>query len=182
TARHLPRPFTVLATQNPIEYEGTYPLPEAQLDRFLLRTGNGYPTQEEEVEVLRRRVERGADELTLTPQASGEDLLRMRQAIESVEIDPDVARYIVEVVAATRASGRVQVGASPRGSLALLKLCRSRAALEGRTYVVPEDVKALAAPALAHRLSLRPELWVQRISGETVVAECLEAVPVPRAR
>lgn len=182
TARHLPRPFTVLATQNPIEYEGTYPLPEAQLDRFLLRTGIGYPTQEEEVEVLRRRVERGADELTLTPQASGEDLLRMRQAIESVEIDPDVARYIVEVVAATRASGRVQVGASPRGSLALLKLCRSRAALEGRTYVVPEDVKALAGPALAHRLSLRPELWVQRISGETVVAECLEAVPVPRAR
>ncbi len=182
TARPLPQPFTVLATQNPIEYEGTYPLPEAQLDRFLLRTGIGYPTQEEEVEVLNRRVARGADDLTLRPQASGEDLLRMRQAIESVEIDPDVARYIVQVVAATRASGRVQVGASPRGSLALLKLSRSRAALEGRTYVVPEDVKALAVPALAHRLSLRPELWVQRISGETVVAECLDQVPVPRAR
>ena len=182
TARPLPEPFTVLATQNPIEYEGTYPLPEAQLDRFLLRTGIGYPTQDEEVEVLRRRVDRGADDLKLTPQASGEDLLRMREAIESVEIDPDVARYIVQLVAATRASGRVQVGASPRGSLALLKLSRSRAALQGRTYVVPEDVKAVAVAALAHRLSLRPELWVQRISGETVVAECLEGVPVPRAR
>ena len=159
-------PFIVLATQNPIEYEGTYPLPEAQLDRFLLRTGIGYPTQDQEVEVLRRRVERGADDLTLTPRASGEDILRMRQAIESVEIDPDVARYIVQLVAATRASGRVQVGASPRGSLALLKLSRCRAALQGRTYVVPEDVKSLAVAALAHRLSLRPELWVQNISGE----------------
>ena len=182
TARPLPEPFSVLATQNPIEYEGTYPLPEAQLDRFLLRTGIGYPTQDQEVEVLRRRVERGADDLTLTPQASGEDILRMRQAIESVEIDPDVARYIVQVVAATRASGRVQVGASPRGSLALLKLSRCRAALQGRTYVVPEDVKSLAVAALAHRLSLRPELWVQNISGESVVADCLEQVPVPRAR
>ncbi len=182
TARPLPEPFTVLATQNPIEYEGTYPLPEAQLDRFLLRTGIGYPTQDQEVEVLRRRVERGADDLKLTAQASGEDLLRMRQAIESVEIDPDVARYIVQLVAATRASGRVQVGSSPRGSLALLKLSRCRAALAGRTYVVPEDVKTLAVPALAHRLSLRPELWVQRISGESVVGDCLEQVPVPRAR
>jgi MoxR-like ATPase len=182
TARPLPEPFSVLATQNPIEYEGTYPLPEAQLDRFLLRTGIGYPTQDQEVEVLRRRVERGADDLTLTPQASGEDILRMRQAIESVEIDPDVARYIVQLVAATRASGRVQVGASPRGSLALLKLSRCRAALQGRTYVVPEDVKSLAVAALAHRLSLRPELWVQNISGESVVADCLEQVPVPRAR
>ena len=182
TTRPLPEPFIVLATQNPIEYEGTYPLPEAQLDRFLLRTGIGYPTQDQEVEVLRRRVERGADDLTLTPQASGEDILRMRQAIESVEIDPDVARYIVQLVAATRASGRVQVGASPRGSLALLKLSRCRAALQGRTYVVPEDVKSLAVAALAHRLSLRPELWVQNISGESVVADCLEQVPVPRAR
>ncbi len=182
TARPLPEPFSVLATQNPIEYEGTYPLPEAQLDRFLLRTGIGYPTQDQEVEVLRRRVERGADDLALTPQASGEDILRMRQAIESVEIDPDVARYIVQLVAATRASGRVQVGASPRGSLALLKLSRCRAALQGRTYVVPEDVKSLAVAALAHRLSLRPELWVQNISGESVVADCLEQVPVPRAR
>ena len=137
TARPLPEPFSVLATQNPIEHEGTYPLPEAQLDRFLLRTGMGYPTQDQEVEVLRRRVERGADDLTLTPQASGEDILRMRQAIESVEIDPDVARYIVQLVAATRASGRVQVGASPRGSLALLKLSRCRAALQGRTSSSP---------------------------------------------
>ncbi|MGH7922095.1 MAG: AAA family ATPase, partial [Candidatus Dormibacteraceae bacterium] len=178
----LPNPFHVFATQNPIEQEGTYPLPEAQLDRFLLRLGVGYPTEDQELEVLRRRLERGVDDLELLPQASGEDLLAMRRAVETVEVDPDVGRYIVQLVAATRASGRVQVGASPRGSLALLKLSRCRAALEGRTYVVPEDVKALAVPALAHRLSLRPELWVQRISGETVVRECLEQVPVPRAR
>jgi MoxR-like ATPase len=181
TARRLPAPFVVLATQNPIEYEGTYPLPEAQLDRFLLRLGIGYPDEDQELEVLQRRLRRGVDELELRPQASAEDLARMRRALEDVQVDPDVGRYIVQVVAATRASPRLQVGASPRGSLALLKLARGRAALAGRDFVVPEDVKALAGPALAHRLSLRPELWVQRISGETVVEECLAQVPVPRA-
>jgi len=174
-------PFTVLATQNPIEYEGTYPLPEAQLDRFLLRLGVGYPTREQEWEVLERRLAHRSDEVTLEPQAGAEDLLAMRQAIERVHVDPSVGRYIVDVVTATRGSTRVQVGASPRGSLAVLKLTRSRAALQRRDFVVPEDVKAVAVPALAHRITLRPELWVQRVRGEEVVQECLDSVPTPRA-
>ena len=180
-ARPLPGPFVVLATQNPIEYEGTYPLPEAQLDRFLIRLGIGYPSEDQEVEVLQRRLERGVDDLPLRPQASAADVAQMRRALETVQVDPDLSRYIVQVVAATRESPRLQVGASPRGSLALLKLARARAVLAGRDFVLPDDVKALAGPALAHRLSLKPELWVQRISGETVVEECLAQVPVPRA-
>ena len=174
-------PFTVLATQNPIEYEGTYPLPEAQLDRFLLRLGVGYPTREQEWEVLERRLAHRSDEVTLEPRASAEDLLAMRQAIERVHVDQSVGRYIVDVVTATRESTRVQVGASPRGSLAVLKLTRSRAALQRRDFVVPEDVKAVAVPALAHRITLRPELWVQRVRGEEVVQECLDSVSTPRA-
>jgi MoxR-like ATPase len=177
----LPPPFTVLATQNPIEYEGTYPLPEAQLDRFLLRLAIGYPTREQEWEVLERRLAHRTDEIALESQASAADLLAMRQAIERVHVDAGVGRYIVDVVTATRASARVQVGASPRGSLAVLKLARSRAALQRRDFVVPEDVKAVAVAALGHRLTLRPELWVQRVRGEEVVRECLDAVPTPRA-
>ncbi len=174
-------PFVVLATQNPIEYEGTYPLPEAQLDRFLLRLGVGYPSREEEWEVLQRRIAQRSDDVVLEPCAGAADLLAMRQAIERVHVDPAVGRYLVDVVAATRRSPRVQVGASPRGSLALLKLARSRAALLGRDFVVPEDVKAVAVAALAHRLTLRPELWVQRVRGDDVVQECLDSVPTPRA-
>jgi len=181
TAHALRPPFTVLATQNPIEYEGTYPLPEAQLDRFLLRLGVGYPTREQEWEVLERRLAHRSDEVSLEPRASAEDLLAMRQAIERVHVDPSVGRYIVDVVTATRESTRVQVGASPRGSLAVLKLTRSRAALQRRDFVVPEDVKAVAVPALAHRITLRPELWVQRVRGEEVVQECLDSVATPRA-
>jgi MoxR-like ATPase len=175
-------PFVVLATQNPIEYEGTYPLPEAQLDRFLLRMGVGYPEREEEWDVLRRRMATRSDELRLDCQVRADQLLAMRRAIENVHVDQAVGLYIVDLVAATRQSSRVQVGASPRGSLALLKLARSRAALRGRDFVVPEDVKAMAVPALAHRLTLRPELWVQRMRGEDVVAECLDRVPTPEAR
>jgi MoxR-like ATPase len=175
-------PFVVLATQNPIEYEGTYPLPEAQLDRFLLRMGVGYPTRDEEWDVLQRRMASGSDDLRLEWRAGAAELLAMRRAIEGVHVDPGVGLYIVDMVAATRKSPRVQVGASPRGSLALLKLARSRAALRGRDFVVPEDVKAVAVPALAHRLTLRPELWVQRMRGEDVVAECLDSVPTPEAR
>jgi MoxR-like ATPase len=171
----------VLATQNPIEYEGTYPLPEAQLDRFLTRLGVGYPSREEEWEVLERRIAQRSDDVVLEPRAGAADLLAMRQAIERVHVDPAVGRYLVDVVAATRRSPRVQVGASPRGSLALLKLARSRAALLCRDFVVPEDVKAVAVAALAHRLTLRPELWVQRVRGEDVVRECLDSVPTPRA-
>ncbi|MBO0687733.1 MAG: MoxR family ATPase [Candidatus Dormibacteraeota bacterium] len=178
----LPEPFIVLATQNPLEYEGTYPLPEAQLDRFLLRMAVGYPTPEQEWEVLERRLAQRQDEVTLQARAGAADLARMREAIEGVHVEPSVGRYIIDVVGATRESARVQVGASPRGSLALLKLSRCRAALRGRDFVVPEDVKSVAEPALAHRLTLRPELWVQRIRGEDVVAECLETVPTPPTR
>jgi MoxR-like ATPase len=174
-------PFNVLATQNPIEYEGTYPLPEAQLDRFLLRIGIGYPGREEEWEVLERRLAHRSDEVALEPRATAQELLAMREAIERIHVDPSIGRYIVDVVAATRSSPRVQVGASPRGSLAVLKLARSRAALLRRDFVVPEDVKSVAVPALAHRLTLRPELWVQRVRGEDVVEECLDSVPTPRA-
>jgi len=179
--RPLARPFLVLATQNPIEYEGTYPLPEAQLDRFLLRIGVGYPGREEEWDVLERRLERAADEIELDPVVGRDDLLEMQQAVEQVHVDRSIGLYIVDLVAATRQASGVQVGASPRGSLALLKLSRCRAALDGRDYVTPDDVKSVAVPALAHRLSLRPELWVQRLRPDDIVLELLDRVPTPKA-
>lgn len=177
--RPLPRPFLVLATQNPIEYEGTYPLPEAQLDRFLVRVEVGYPGPEDEWTILRHRLERASDEVLLNAQVDAPTLLAMQAALERVHVSEAVARYIVSLVGATRRSPRVQVGASPRGALALLKLSRARAALQGRDYVLPDDVKAVAVPALAHRVSLRPELWVQRLRGADIVQECLESVPAP---
>ena len=181
TTHLLARPFLVLATQNPIEYEGTYPLPEAQLDRFLLRVGFGYPAADDEWEVLSRRLERGSDEVELEPVIDGATLLELQAAIEQVHVGPSVGRYMVELVAATRSSGSTAVGASPRGSLALLKLSRCRAALAGRDFVTPDDVKAIAVPALAHRLMLKPELWVQRLSADDVVRDLLEHVPTPAA-
>jgi MoxR-like ATPase len=177
----LERPFLVVATQNPIEYEGTYPLPEAQLDRFLVRIGVGYPARDDEWGVLAARVERGRDEIALDRVVDRETLLAMQAAIESVHVSESVGLYMVDVVAATRTSGRVQVGSSPRGTLALLKLSRCRAVLDGRDFVTPEDVKAVAVPALAHRLMLTPELWVQRVDTRDVVRELLDAVPTPRA-
>jgi MoxR-like ATPase len=177
--RVLEPPFLVLATQNPIEYEGTYPLPEAQLDRFLLRTGFGYPTAEAEWEMLARRLERGVDEVELRPVVDRETLLAMQHSVEGVHVDESIGRYVVDLVAATRESPSVSVGSSPRGSLALVKLSRCRAALDGRDFVTPDDVKSVAVPALAHRLVLRPELWVQRRSGEDVVREILEQVRTP---
>jgi MoxR-like ATPase len=172
-------PFLVLATQNPIEYEGTYPLPEAQLDRFLLRIGVGYPEREQEWDVLARRVERASDEVELEAVVDREELLEMQQAIEHVHVARSVGLYMVDLVAATRSASGVQVGASPRGSLALLKLSRCRAAIDGRTYVTPDDVKSVAVPALAHRLALRPELWVQRLRPDDIVLELLDRVPTP---
>ena len=177
----LPTPFLVIATQNPIEYEGTYPLPEAQLDRFLLRTAFGYPTREDEVDVLGRRIERGSEDIELQAVIDRETLLEMQRAVEAVYVADEIREYCVDLVVATRASQSAAVGASPRGSLALLKLARCRAALNGRDFVLPDDVKAIAVPALAHRLVLRPELWVQRITAEDVVREVLETVPTPRA-
>ena len=179
--RLLQRPFLVLATQNPIEYEGTYPLPEAQLDRFLLRIGVGYPGREDEWDVLERRLERAEDEIELRPVVGREELLEMQAAVEQVHVDCSVGLYMVDLVAATRGASGVQVGSSPRGSLALLKLSRCRAAVAGRDYVVPEDVKSVAVPALAHRLSLRPELWVQRLRPEDIVTDLLNEVPTPKA-
>ena len=179
--RPLDRPFLVLATQNPIEYEGTYPLPEAQLDRFILRLGVGYPAREDEWQVLARRMEREVDEIELQPVVDGLTLLAMQRSLEQVHVSEQVGLYMVDLVTATRVSPRVQVGSSPRGTLALLKLSRGRAALNGRDFVTPDDVKAVAIPALAHRLTLRPELWVQRVRGEDLVREALESVPTPPA-
>jgi MoxR-like ATPase len=177
----LDRPFLVIATQNPIEYEGTYPLPEAQLDRFILRIGIGYPSRADEWALLERRLERGVDEVALDAVTDRRGLLELQESIEQIHVSEPVGTYIVDIVASTRTSQRVQVGASPRGSLAILKLARVKAALAGRDFVTPEDVKAVAVPALSHRLMLKPELWVQRVRPEDVVRESLETVPAPAA-
>ena len=179
TTHVLEPPFIVLATQNPIEYEGTYPLPEAQLDRFVLRIGVGYPSRDHEWEMLERRLERAEEEVELDQVAERETLLEMQRALEQVHVEESLGYYIVDLVAATRGAPGVQVGSSPRGSLALLKLARGRAALSGRDYATPDDVKAVAVPALAHRLSLRPELWVERRRSDDIVRELLDQVPTP---
>jgi MoxR-like ATPase len=179
--RILERPFLVIATQNPIEYEGTYPLPEAQLDRFLVRLGVGYPDRDQEWRMLERRIERGDDEITLEPVVDRATLVAMQRAVEQVYVSEPIGFYIVDLIAATRANGQVDVGASPRGSLAVMKLARCRAALFGRDFVTPEDVKAVAVPALSHRLMLRPELWVRRVRPEVIILETLETVPTPAA-
>jgi len=178
--RPLPQPFVVIATQNPIEYEGTFPLPEAQLDRFLVRLRFGYPTREEEVEILRRRIDRKAEEVSLDRVADAEELLAMRAALEEVYVDPDLLSYMATLVQRTREHSAVAVGASPRGTLALLKLARAKAVLAGRDFVIPDDVKFVAIPALAHRLILSPDLWAQEVRPEDVVADLLSHVPVPK--
>jgi len=177
----LPQPFVVIATQNPIEYEGTFPLPEAQIDRFMLRIGVGYPTMEEEVEILQRRLDRRQDDVALSTLCAGEELLAMRDAVEEVIVDPDIERYIVSIAAATRSHQSVLVGVSPRGSLALIKLARAKAALDGRDFVIPDDVKKLAPDALAHRLILSPELWSKRVTDRDIIANVVGSVPVPKA-
>jgi MoxR-like ATPase len=179
--RRLERPFLVLATQNPIEHEGTYPLPEAQLDRFLLRISVGYPSRDAELGIIEHRRDRRTDEVVLDQVVDAETLRAMQQVLEDVFVAESIGYYIVDVVCATRDAPSVQVGASPRGTLAIMKLARARAVLDGRDFVVPDDVKAVAAPALAHRLSLRPELWVQQVRAEDVVAERLATVPTPPA-
>jgi MoxR-like ATPase len=177
----LPPPFLVLATQNPIELEGTYPLPEAQLDRFLMRVGIGYPDADTEREILRRRRERRTDAATVPTIVSRAELLAMQATLEDVFVSDAIEGYIVALTQATRADARVALGASPRGTLALLKLARAEAALRGREFVLPDDVKAMAVPALAHRLVLRPELWVSRITPVQVVEALLHQVPAPAA-
>lgn len=179
--RQLPSPFVVLATDNPIEYEGTYPLPEAQLDRFAVRLQLGYLAEDLEIEMLQRRLSRGSTLPTVSQVIAAGDLIAMREAVEAVSVHPDVLGYIVALAAATRSHSHVEVGASPRAELDLVQMSRARALLLGRDFVIPEDVKALAVPAVAHRISLRPEMWVRRITGAHVVDELLHRLPVPRA-
>src|SRR5215467_6912435 len=170
----------LLADENPIEYEGTYELPEAQLDRFLMRLRLGYLSTGDETAMLRRRVDRAREDVELGAVTSAEGVLAMRDSLEQVEITPDLLDYIVAIVGATRRDPQVQVGASPRGGLALVQLARGQALLSNRDYVVPDDIKQVAVPALAHRLTLRPELWVRQVSSDDVMAKLLSSVPTPR--
>lgn len=179
-SRLLSLPFIVIATQNPIEYEGTFPLPEAQIDRFILRLEMGYPDMDSEIEILSRRHIRKEDEVELSVVTNKEQLLEARQAVESVFIDPDIERYIVQLVQRTRSDANVYVGASPRGALALLKLTRALAAIEGRDYVLPDDVKELAVPALAHRLILSPDLWAKKLTATDVIETIIRTTAVPK--
>jgi MoxR-like ATPase len=179
TTRQLESPFLVLATQNPIEYEGTYPLPEAQLDRFLVRIAIGYPSEDAERDILLERSRRRRERIELEPVCDRRSLRAMQAAIEEVHVAPPLAEYAVAIARATRDSPQLAVGASPRGSLALMKLARARAAYLGRDFVTPDDIKAVSVPALAHRLTLAPELWVQRIDPAEAVRAAVASVPVP---
>jgi MoxR-like ATPase len=175
-------PFHVIATANPVEYEGTYPLPEAQLDRFLLRVSFGYPTADQEWDVLARRLARRREEQELAPVTDAEGLSSMQAAIETVSVEESVGRYCVALASATREHPQVLMGASPRGALALMLAGRAYAVIQGRDYVVPEDVKAVAASVLAHRITVRPELWMSEVTGATVVRSVLNQVATPGAR
>lgn len=175
----LPEPFIVIATQNPIEYEGTFPLPEAQLDRFILKLPIGYPSLSEEKEIVHRRRTRKQDDLQLQVVASVEDVLEMRRQVEEVFLDEDIEQYLVDLTARTRSHHQVAVGASPRGTLALLKLSRAWAAIQGRSFVLPDDVKIFVQPALSHRLILQPDLWSTPKAADRILNEILQAVPVP---
>ncbi len=176
---HLPEPFLVLATQNPIEYEGTFPLPEAQLDRFMLKLAVGYPTLDEEKEILRQRRQRMQDEVLLQAVLEPGQILLLRAAVEAVHVDADIETYIARLIHATRQDRRVAVGSSPRGGLAFLKLARAAAALDGRDYVIPDDVKRFAVPVLSHRLILQPEYWMSQSVNADVIRDVVEKTPVP---
>ena len=175
----LAEPFHVLATANPVEYEGTCPLPEAQLDRFLLRVSFGYPTSNEEYDVLARRLERQQEEVELDAVTDAPGLLGLQAAVETVRVDESVGRYCVDLAVATREHHEVLTGASPRGSLGLVLTARAFALLRGRDYVIPEDVKAVARSVLAHRITVRPELWMTDVTGARVVDDVLGRVPTP---
>ena len=179
--RPLDVPFLVIATQNPLEFEGTYPLPEAQLDRFLSRLAIGYPDPNDEAQILQRRVERREDEVVINQVMDKVGFRQMQKALEGIHVSRAVMRYIVALVGATRGNAQLQVGASPRGALALMKLARGWAALDGRDFVLPDDVKTLAVPALAHRVSLKPELWIQDQGTQQAILETIASVPTPSA-
>ena len=176
----LPRPFIVIATQNPIEYEGTYPLPEAQLDRFMMKMEIGYPTPVDEEEILKRRMERKKDEVDINGLFTPADILEMQMAVENVFVDPSLRRYIVDIVNETRKDPRIFVGSSPRGSLSLLKLARARALIEGRSYIIPDDIKSIVGSSLSHRIILKPEFLIKGVKGTDIIREILGKVPVPK--
>ncbi len=178
----IPDPFIVIATQNPIEYEGVYPLPEAQLDRFLVRLQLGYPNRSEEVEIMKRRMQRAREEINLEPVADTKTILELQRTVEGIHVDDDVLAYVADIVQATRAQRQIEVGASPRGSLAIFKLSRARAVFQGRDYVIPDDVKAVAASALVHRMIMRAESWVKGLEPGQVVDEILKTIPVPKVK
>ena len=182
TTHVLAAPFIVLATDNPIEYEGTYPLPEAQLDRFIARVRLGYLDHDGEAEMVRRRLARGSAQPQARQVTDVAGLLAMRESLEGVHVDPDLLGYVVDLIGATRKHPQVMVGASPRGTLAVIQLARGHAVLAGREFVAPEDVKAVAVAALSHRLVLRPEMWVRQVTGEDIVTELMRQLPVPRTR
>ena len=175
----LPVPFLVLATQNPIEYEGTFPLPEAQLDRFMLKLTVGYPNADEEKLILRRRRERKQDEVVLREVTTDKLVLEMRDTVETIHVDSDLENYIVSLVHATRTDRRVAVGASPRGSLAFLKIARANATIENREFITPDDIKRYAIPVLGHRVILQPEYWMSRQVTDDVIRDTLDRTPVP---
>ncbi len=175
-------PFIVMATQNPIEYEGVYPLPEAQLDRFLVRLQLGYPSRTEEIEIMRRRMLRSQEDVVLDPVADSETIRDLQKTVEGIHVDDDVLGYIADIVQATRTQRQIEIGASPRGSLAIFKLSRARAALHGRDYVIPDDVKEVAAPALVHRLIMKSESWVKGTNPNQVLEDILKTIPVPRVK
>jgi MoxR-like ATPase len=174
-------PFHVMATSNPIEYEGTYPLPEAQLDRFMVRLAVGYPERAAERDVLERRLGRKQEEATVAPVMDAATVIAMQQGVEQIEVDPDILAYCVDLAAATRDHPAVEVGASPRGSLALMLVSRARAVIAGRDYVTPEDVKAIAPSALAHRITLTPQSWASGLPATEVINNLLSQVAGPAA-
>ncbi len=175
----LPEPFLVLATQNPIEYEGTFPLPEAQLDRFMLKLTVGYPTIEEEKLILKRRRERKQDDVILRQITNASQVLEMRNEVEDIHVNVDLEGYIAALVHATRVDRRVAVGSSPRGSLAFLKIARANAALESRDFITPDDIKRYAVPVLGHRVILQPEYWMSHQVAGDVIKDTLDKTPVP---
>jgi MoxR-like ATPase len=179
--RMLAAPFLVIATQNPIEFEGTYPLPEAQLDRFLIRLTIGYPNSEDEARILEQRIERREDAVAIRPVITSAEFVELQKTLELVHVSRAVMRYMVALTAATRSNAQLQVGASPRGTLALMKVARGWAALDGREYVLPDDVKAVALSALAHRVSLKPEFWIQEHGAEQAILDSIKTVPTPSA-
>lgn len=173
-------PFFVIATQNPIELEGTFGLPEAQIDRFLVRLRMGYPTNNDEIEILQKRMDRKSNDILLNPIISVQELLEMQQAVENIKVVPDLLQYIINIVTATRSHQKIEIGASPRGSLSLLSLARASAAFNGRNYVIPEDIKEFAVPALAHRIILKSGEWLTGSISESIILEILDNIVAPR--